>query len=68
MQALLNRSSQALTHPKTGNSQNNTAIYTRRSIMRKHTCPCCSCTLLRHIRLSGIYWRCSYCYQEMPVL
>ncbi|OKH32816.1 hypothetical protein NIES2119_24860 [[Phormidium ambiguum] IAM M-71] len=32
-----------------------------------HTCLCCSNILLRHIRLGGIYWRCSHCYQEMPV-
>lgn len=34
----------------------------------QHTCPCCSYTLLRHIRWGGIYWRCSHCYQEMPIL
>jgi hypothetical protein len=34
----------------------------------RHTCPCCSYTLLRHIDSQGIYWRCSHCYQEMPVL
>jgi ribosomal protein L37AE/L43A len=39
----------------------------RRSIGR-HTCPCCSYTLLRHINSQGICWRCSHCYQEMPVL
>ncbi len=33
----------------------------------KHTCPCCSYTLLRHLRWGDIYWRCSHCYQEMPV-
>ena len=31
-------------------------------------CPCCSASLLRHIRLSGIYWFCPRCYQEMPNL
>lgn len=35
---------------------------------RKHACPCCSSTLLRHIRLGSIHWRCSYCHQEMPIL
>jgi RNA recognition motif-containing protein len=34
----------------------------------KHTCPCCSSTLLRHIRLGSIHWRCSHCRQEMPTL
>ena len=40
---------------------------TRQSMMMRHTCLCCSCTLLRHVRLQEIYWRCSHCYQEMPV-
>lgn len=30
------------------------------------TCPCCSNTLLRHIRAKGIYWFCCHCYAEMP--
>ena len=54
MEALLIRSSQVLTYPKTGNSPRN-------------TCLCCSDTLLRHISSTGIYWRCGHCYQEMPV-
>ena len=29
-------------------------------------CPCCSSTLLRHIRHTGVYWYCSRCHQEMP--
>ncbi len=33
----------------------------------RHICLCCSNTLLRHIRLGGLYWRCSHCYEEMPV-
>jgi ribosomal protein L37AE/L43A len=33
----------------------------------RHTCPCCCSTLLRHMRSGEIYWRCSSCYQEMPV-
>jgi ribosomal protein L37AE/L43A len=36
------------------------------SMMMKPTCLCCSNTLLRHAREREIYWRCSYCYQEMP--
>ncbi len=68
MQALLNRSPQRLARPKTGNSQENTAIYTRHSMISKQTCPCCSYTLLRHVRLGSIHWRCSHCYQEMPVI
>ena len=66
MPALLNRTSQRQASPKTGQSQDNTAIYTRISMMSKHTCPSCSYTLLRHIRNGGLYWRCSHCYQEMP--
>nr|WP_225938589.1 hypothetical protein [Kovacikia minuta] len=32
------------------------------------TCPCCSNTLLRHIRSHQIYWFCPHCWQEMPNL
>ena len=68
MQALLNSSLQGLTRPKTRSSQENTAIYNRNPIINGHICPCCSYTLLRHLRWGGIYWRCSHCYQEMPAL
>lgn len=37
-----------------------------RSMTNQDTCPCCSYVLLRHIRLGGLYWRCSHCYEEMP--
>ena len=30
-------------------------------------CPCCSDTLLKHIRHSEIYWFCRTCWQEMPL-
>lgn len=33
-----------------------------------HVCPCCLNNLLRHIGGGRIYWFCSSCYQEMPVL
>ncbi|HEY9606286.1 MAG TPA: hypothetical protein V6C85_32060 [Allocoleopsis sp.] len=36
-------------------------------MMSKHLCPNYSDVLLRHVRLGELYWRCSYCYQEMPV-
>lgn len=36
--------------------------------MSNSTCPCCSNTLLRHIRSNEIYWFCSHCHQEMPNL
>lgn len=31
-----------------------------------HTCPCCSNSLLRHVRHNSLYWYCSHCRQEMP--
>ncbi|MHC5722763.1 MAG: hypothetical protein ACYTXY_01140, partial [Nostoc sp.] len=37
------------------------------SMNGKSTCLCCSNALLRHVSSAGLYWRCSYCYQEMPV-
>ncbi|MDJ0618113.1 MAG: hypothetical protein QNJ63_15435 [Calothrix sp. MO_192.B10] len=30
-------------------------------------CPCCSHTLLQHVRGSLTYWFCRHCWQEMPV-
>ncbi|GFZ94202.1 hypothetical protein [Okeania sp. KiyG1] len=33
-----------------------------------HTCPCCSTTLLRHVRHNSIYWYCPRCREEMPDL
>jgi hypothetical protein len=41
---------------------------TEYAMKRRSVCPCCSSILLRHIGLKGLYWRCSYCEQEMPVL
>lgn len=34
--------------------------------MLSANCPCCSNTLLRHIRSREIYWFCIHCHQEMP--
>ncbi|MDY7021869.1 MAG: hypothetical protein SWJ54_11000 [Cyanobacteriota bacterium] len=31
-----------------------------------NNCPCCSSTLLRHIRHSQVYWYCPHCHEEMP--
>jgi hypothetical protein len=31
-------------------------------------CPCCTDSLLHHIRGSESYWFCRSCWQEMPVL
>ncbi len=36
--------------------------------MASSHCPCCSDTLLRHIRSGEIYWFCGRCHQEMPNL
>jgi len=33
----------------------------------RHYCPCCSNMLLPHLRSGEVHWRCSHCYQEMPV-
>lgn len=33
-----------------------------------NNCPCCSSTLLRHVRHSQIYWYCPHCKEEMPNL
>lgn len=32
------------------------------------TCPCCDNSLLRHIRHGKIYWFCTHCWQEVPLL
>lgn len=32
-----------------------------------NNCPCCSHTLLKHIRRNKIYWFCRNCWQSMPV-
>ncbi len=31
-----------------------------------NSCPCCSQTMLRHVRNNQIYWYCPSCHQEMP--
>jgi len=67
MQVLLNKSLPSLAHYITENSRENLAVYAGQSRLSKYACPCCSYILLRHIDLAGIYWRCSHCYQEMPV-
>ncbi len=64
---LLNKSLPVLSRSLTGIDRENAVIYTWQATISKSICPCCSYTLLRHMGLSGIYWRCSHCYQEMPV-
>ncbi len=44
------------------------AIAQKQSVGVRHLCPCCSYTLLRHVRSNQVYWRCSRCYQAMPLL
>jgi ribosomal protein L37AE/L43A len=39
--------------------------------MNKNTdnnCPCCGNPLLRHARQGGMYWFCTSCWQEVPIL
>ncbi|MCU0568038.1 MAG: hypothetical protein MUF49_15735 [Oculatellaceae cyanobacterium Prado106] len=31
-------------------------------------CPCCSTSMLRHIRHRQVYWFCRSCWQEMPLI
>lgn len=66
MKTLLKKPLQVLTHLTTGHRLWKANSIMDFSMMSHHTCPCCSYTLLRHIRLGGLYWRCSHCYQEMP--
>jgi ribosomal protein L37AE/L43A len=30
-----------------------------------NNCPCCSHTMLRHIRQHQVYWFCRHCWQEI---
>lgn len=36
--------------------------------IQTNSCPCCSSPLLRHARQSGVYWFCTSCWQEVPIL
>ena len=67
MRTKFTKSVQVLTHLTTGRRQEDTAIDPGQLMIIKPTCPCCSDTLLCHIRLGGRYWRCCSCHQEMPV-
>jgi diguanylate cyclase (GGDEF)-like protein len=40
----------------------------KRIMLEKHSCPCCSQPLLRHVSFKRIFWFCNHCYQEMPDL
>lgn len=48
-------------------TQNHIFTEISQSMKVKYICVCCSNVLLRHASLGRAYWRCSYCYQEMPV-
>jgi len=47
-----------------------TSVSSKSSSLRNamNACPCCSAQLLRHVRYKSIYWFCSRCRQEMPVM
>ncbi len=36
--------------------------------MQINNCPCCGSPLLRHARQGGLYWFCTSCRQDMPLL
>ena len=36
--------------------------------LRNNTCPCCTNSLLRHVRQGEVYWFCTSCRQEVPLL
>ena len=67
MQVLINESCSLLNHYLNRSRQENTISYSWQPMVNENACPCCSYTLLRHVSLEGISWRCSHCYQDMPV-
>ncbi len=67
MLAKLRKPRQGLTDLMIIHSQQSRGKASRQLIMTEHNCPCCSDTLLRHMRFGGLYWRCSSCHQEMPI-
>jgi ribosomal protein L37AE/L43A len=36
--------------------------------IKTNNCPCCSGSLLRHVRQNELYWLCQNCGQEVPLL
>lgn len=36
--------------------------------IRTTSCPCCGSALLRHARQGGVYWFCTSCWEEVPLL
>lgn len=53
------------THRTSEHGQQETFTTIELPLRSQRTCPCCSAVLLYHVRLSGLYWRCSYCGQEI---
>lgn len=49
-------------------NQNSSLIRIVQSMNSRQICLCCSNPLLRHVGLGKLYWRCSHCYQSMPVM
>jgi ribosomal protein L37AE/L43A len=49
-------------------NQHSGSIKIAQSMHSRQICLCCSNPLLRHIGLGKLYWRCSHCYQSMPVM
>ena len=35
---------------------------------KTQACPCCDNAVLRHIRHGKVYWFCTHCRQEIPIL
>ncbi|MUL38204.1 hypothetical protein BWI75_18180 [Gloeocapsopsis sp. AAB1 = 1H9] len=66
MKVLLKSSMQSPLRLLNGGSLRKTST-TSGQVKGAHTCPCCSETLLRHLGAGKLFWRCSHCYQEMPV-
>lgn len=55
-------------HPMNGDQANATAPFTlEQSMTHKHTCPCCSYPVLRHIRSGEVSWKCAHCYTDVGV-
>lgn len=55
-------------HPIDGDQANAVApLMLEQSMRHRHTCPCCSYPLLRHIRSGEVSWDCDHCYTSVGV-
>lgn len=68
MQFLVNKSFPVLNCDLSRSRQESTVLYYRQPKISNYACPYCSYTLLRHLSLEGIFWRCSHCYQSMQMI